>query len=632
MGLRARLALLAGSLILALAVGALALRTPAPRPPDAPIGAFSAERALHDVREMARAPRPVGSAPHARTRAYLLARMTQLGLSPQTQAGPLSPAAIRRMDAAGLEPGDAEFQAVNLVGVLPGADPLAPAVLMMAHYDSTPTSPGAADDAAGVSAILETVRALRARGPAPRTLVVLLTDAEELNLDGARIFFSDHPLRDRIGAVVNLEARGGGGRAAMFETGPGNAETVDLFARAAGAAPGGPYSSSLAVFVYRLMPNGTDFTISRNRGLAGANFAFIGRPAQYHSPSSTADALDPGSLQHMGSLALETVDALLRAPDLPRATRDRVYSDILGLFVVRHAPETGWALLGLAAALAGLAAWGAARAGGLTAAETARGAAEGLWVLTTGVVMAQATRVLAGPLSGRAESAADYYTLLRRLPWMEAGAGLAVLGVALAALAGRALIGRRIVTGVVFAAAVTALAAGGFNPVILATALASLALGWFGAKGPRSVWGAWLGLIGLVWLLGLAAQAAAPEAAFLLVWTGLLAALAAAATAIASSSLGRRTAFVAPAVATVLGGAWLAGFGHGAFLGIGMDLPGVLAVIGLLVLTLARPLAPPVGARRGFAAAAAVCLVLACGVSVAARWAEPAPAPPGMSR
>ena len=90
--------------------------------------------------------------------------------------------------------------------------------------------------------------------------------------------------------VPALEARGGGGRAMMFETGPGNAQTIARYAQATQRATGGPSSNALAVFVYRLMPNGTDFTVAAQRGLAGVNLAFIGRPAQYHSPTSTPDA------------------------------------------------------------------------------------------------------------------------------------------------------------------------------------------------------------------------------------------------------------------------------------------------------------------------------------------------------
>ncbi len=621
-----RLALFLGSILLALALGVAALQTPAPRGTATPPTDFSAERAMVDVREIARKPHPVGSAEHARVRDVLIGRMAALGLNPTIQTGPLSPEAVARLgDWSGGAPPVGAL-AANLIGVLPGRDPAAPAVLLMAHYDSTWTSPGAADDSAGVAAALEAVRAIRARGPADRSLILLLTDAEELNLDGARIFFGDHPLRDRVGAVVNLEARGGGGRAMMFETGPGNAETIALFTRAAGRADGGATSNSLAVLVYELMPNGTDFTVPRARGLAGVNLAFIGRPAQYHSPTATPDALDQGSVQHIGALALETTDALLRAPALPTATRNRVYADVLGHVFLGHAPVVGWVLLGLAAALWAFAFWGARHATRLSLADVGRGLLSGLWALAAGLVLTQAVRLLAGPLASRAESADAYYVLLRRLPWMEAGTALTVLAVALVALAGRETVGRRLRTGVVGGAVLLATILGGVSPLVLGAAAVALGLGWGSHGAPRTVWGGWLGLIALVALLGLLAQATAPEAAFLFVWTALLAALAAAGSALVSARLATATALLPPAVATVVGGAWLVTLSHPVFLGIGMDLPGVLMLLGLLILMLVRPLVPA-DRSRALALAAAACLVVACAASIGARLAEPAAAP-----
>ncbi|MBU4135354.1 MAG: M20/M25/M40 family metallo-hydrolase, partial [Alphaproteobacteria bacterium] len=430
-----RLLWLVGSLALALLLAALTLQVPAPAGADAPATAFSTERAMVDVREIARRPHPVGSADHARVQAALLQRMAALGLQTSVQAGPLSPAAVRRLEREGGSA--AGIGVTNLIGVLPGQDPRLPAVALMAHYDTVPDSAGAADDTAGVAAILEAVRAIRARGPADRTLVVLLTDGEELNLDGARAFWGGHPLRDRIGAVVNLEARGGGGRAMMFETGRGNAGTIGLFARAGARATGGVSSNSLAVFVYEAMPNGTDFTIPKDRGVQGVNLAFIGRPEQYHAPVSTPEALDQGSVQHIGSQALETADALLRAPALPAATQNIVYADLFGRVVIGHPPVMGWGLLGLAVLGLGLAVWRARARAGLTFADAGRGAVDGLWFLSTGLVLTQLVRLMAGPMSGRAESADAYYTLLARLPWMEAGAALTVLAVALALFGGR---------------------------------------------------------------------------------------------------------------------------------------------------------------------------------------------------
>jgi len=625
-GIMMRWALFLGSLAVALLIGVWALQVPAPRGMQTPAIQFSAARAMDDVRMIAARPHPVGSADHVRVRDVLFGRMTALGLNPALQAGALSPEAVAKLTRWGGDPAAAGNQAVNIVGILPGRDPRAAAVLIMAHYDTSWNSPGAADDGAGVAAVLEAVRAIKARGVGDRNLVVLLTDAEELNLDGARIFFSEHPLRERIGAVVNLEARGGGGRAMMFETGRGNAETIRLFTRAAVRADGGASSTALSIFVYENMPNGTDFTIPKNRGIAGVNFAFIGRPAQYHSPTDTPQNLDQGAVQHIGSQALETTDALIRAEALPVRGENLVYGDYLGRVFISHSTGLGWTLLAITAALGAFAAWGARHATRLEAADVGRGLLSGVWMLAMGVVVTHGVRILAGPMSARAESAEVYYTLLRRLPWMEAGAVLAVLAVALAALAGRAALGPRLLSGVVLVAVAVSLLLGGFDPIVLGAGVVALALSPWSRAAPHTVWGGWLGLIALVFVLGCAAQAAAPEAALILVWPGLLAAFAAAACALAGARLEAPRALAPAAIATVLGGAWIVTLAHPVFLGVGMDLPGVLSLMGLLALLLARPLAP-LKAGPTLAAGAAACLILAAGLSMTARFAEPPPPP-----
>lgn len=620
-----RLALLFGSLTLAFLLAVWTTQVPKPRPLDAPAAAFSAARAMTDIEQIARAPHPVGSPEHARVRAYLTARMSQLGLSPQEQAGPLSPASIQRLRKAGGDPDAANNQAINLIGVLPGKDRNQPAVMLMAHYDTVVGSPGAADDSTGVGAVLEAVRAIQARGPVERDLVVLLTDAEELNLDGARVFFGGHPLRDRIGAVVNLEARGGGGRAAMFETGREAGPTVDLFRRAAMRADGGTTATSLAVFMYEQMPNGTDFTIPKDRGIGGLNFAFIGRPAQYHSADSTPDNLDQGALQHLGSQALEAADALLRAPALPAKGPNTVYADVFGRLMLSHSAGVGWGLLGLAALLGGFAAWRARRTTGLTAGQVGRGLLDGLWFLFAGLVLAQAVRLLAGPTASRATSSETYYVLLRRLPWMEAGAVLTILALTLLFLTGARRSRPRVIAGTIAVLTLLVLLIGGFSPVMLGAGLIAAGLSLWPVKAPTSIWGGWLGLIALVFLLACAVQGAAPEAALLFVWPALLAATAAALAALISPDLTQPTGLIPSAVAGVLGGAWLMGLGHFVFLGIGMDLPGALALIGLLTLLFLRPLSPPVSAIRPVLIGAAACLILACGLTFAARFAEPTP-------
>ncbi|MFN3557958.1 MAG: M20/M25/M40 family metallo-hydrolase [Brevundimonas sp.] len=619
-----RLFWLIGSLVVALAVGVLTLQSPRPAGADAPATAFSTARAMTDVRQLAQRPHPIGSADHARVQTFLLQRMTALGLQTSTQTGPLAPGSIRRLTREGGAPAAANFSATNLIGVLPGANPALPAVALMAHYDTTPNSPGAADDSAGVAAVLETVRALRGRGPSERTLVVLFTDGEELDLDGARVFWGGHPLRDRIDAVVNLEARGGGGRAMMFETGRGNSQTIALFGEAAVRATGGVTSNSLAVFVYETMPNGTDFTIPKARGVQGVNFAFIGRPEQYHAPGSTPDALDQGSVQHIGSQALETADALLRAPALPVATTNTVYADVFGQVIVRYPPAIGWVLWGVAALLLGGAAALARRRAGLNFADLGRGMVDGLWFLTAGLVVTQVVRGLGGPMAGRIDSADAYYTLLARLPWLEAGIVLAVLALILAVLGGRARSDRRLTAGALAALTLlTVLFEGGLNPLILGAGVLATGLSLAPQLAAKTVWGGWTGLIALVLVFAAAAQGFAPETAFLFLWPALLAALVAVIAALFDPALLKPASLAPIAVTAAVVGAWLVGLSHPVFLGIGMDLPGALALLGLLGLMLVRPLSPEQSVVRPLLMVALAILFIGAGVSAYARIAEP---------
>src|SRR6185312_11985831 len=111
-------------LLLGLMAAVLAMRPPAPAPADAAPRVFSAGRAMADVRAIAQRPHPIGSADSLRVQAYLIKRMADLGLSPQVR-----PFASRRGEGR------------NLLGVLPGSDRQAPAVLLMAHHDSVPIGP-----------------------------------------------------------------------------------------------------------------------------------------------------------------------------------------------------------------------------------------------------------------------------------------------------------------------------------------------------------------------------------------------------------------------------------------------------------------------------------------------------------
>ena len=319
--------------VLAFWISAIALRPPAAKPANAPADQFSAQRALTDVRAIATAPHPVGSPRQAEVRAYLLGRMTALGLSPEahpvfSDAGP----------------------AANLIGVLPGKDRQGRGVMLMAHYDSVPAGPGAADDGAGVAAALETVRAIKASGVPGRDVLILLTDSEEKRSMGAGTFFEGDKTYRRVGVAINLEARGDKGRAVMFETHPRAGAMIQMLI-GAHALTG---ASSLMPDLYRRLPNGTDLTWAIRTGHRGLNFAFFSGIDAYHQPLDTPQRLDPGSLQSLGDQALDAARAFLPLSVLPPAAPDLVYGDLLGGAELAYPAWVGWGLVAVSAVLLGL--------------------------------------------------------------------------------------------------------------------------------------------------------------------------------------------------------------------------------------------------------------------------------------
>ncbi|MFC5059595.1 M20/M25/M40 family metallo-hydrolase [Saccharothrix xinjiangensis] len=313
-------------LVVIAAVGALAVlafRPPAPRA-DAPPAEFAAGRAEEHLRAVAQRPHPIGSADNARVREYVAGAARGFGAEVSVESDDVvrSWRGVERVATAH-----------NVVARVRGTDPSTSggrALLLVAHHDSVPTGPGAADDGAAVAAMLETVRALGQR-PVRNDVVFLFTDGEEAGTLGAEAFVRRHGV-DGYGAVLNWEARGSGGPVWMFETGPGNGPLVSAFARASGR----PIANSLAAEVYRLMPNYSDFSVFLDAGARGLNSAFIEHVHDYHSPYDDLERLDRGSLQHHGDtmvgLVRELGDRDLRAADGGSA----VYFDLFSRVLVRY--------------------------------------------------------------------------------------------------------------------------------------------------------------------------------------------------------------------------------------------------------------------------------------------------------
>lgn len=69
-------------------------------------------------------------------------------------------------------------QVRNIVAVRKGREG-GPAVMLTAHYDSVPGSAAAADDGAGVAAMLDIADLLATRAPLRHDVVLLFADGEE---------------------------------------------------------------------------------------------------------------------------------------------------------------------------------------------------------------------------------------------------------------------------------------------------------------------------------------------------------------------------------------------------------------------------------------------------------------------
>ncbi|MBL4605207.1 MAG: M20/M25/M40 family metallo-hydrolase [Flavobacteriaceae bacterium] len=195
----------------------------------------------------------------------------------------------------------------NIVAKIKGRED-GKALLLLTHYDSNPNlAIGASDAGSGVVTILEGVRAFLAKGEQPKNdVIILISDAEELGLLGAKAFVEHHPWAKDVGLVLNFEARGSGGPSYMLmETNGKNSQLISEFLK---ANPSYPASNSLLYSIYKKLPNDTDLTVFRENGnINGFNFAFIGDHFDYHTMQDTYERLDRTTLAHQADYLMNSL-------------------------------------------------------------------------------------------------------------------------------------------------------------------------------------------------------------------------------------------------------------------------------------------------------------------------------------
>lgn len=307
--------------------------------PDADLApiAFSTDRALVHVKNLSVEPHAVGFPGHGRARSYIISELKKMGLETMTQEG------YTAGDWANLS------KATNILARIEGSGD-GKALLLLSHYDSSPhSSLGASDAASGVATILEGIRAFLEENKTPENdIIILITDAEELGLNGADLFVNKHPWAKDVGLVLNFEARGSGGPSYMLiETNRGNGTLIEEFTK---ANPQYPVANSLVYSIYKMLPNDTDLTVFREDGdIEGFNFAFIDDHFDYHTALDNADRLDRNTLAHQGSYLMPLLQHFSSA-DLGnlKSLNDKVYFNLPFFKFVSYPFEWIWPMFFMA--------------------------------------------------------------------------------------------------------------------------------------------------------------------------------------------------------------------------------------------------------------------------------------------
>ncbi|NLA86253.1 MAG: M28 family peptidase [Clostridiales bacterium] len=263
--------------------------------------AFSVDRVRETIGEIAKEPHPVDTEAHERVCDYVCSRLAELGLEPDNGYSGSEESYV--VTTYGYK---------NIFARLDGASDNA--VLLVAHYDSARSSFGAADDGYGIATILETLRAIKAQKvPLLNDIMVLFTDGEELWMEGAKSELRHNLQRYKnVLLVINVEANGMKGPPLMFETGDKNAAVVGYYAKHAK----NPVAYSFTTAYYSFMPDNTDFSIFRNYGFNGLNFAVLDGFEYHHTPGDNPDNIDLRSLQHYGDQVFSIVKSFVSDPSV----------------------------------------------------------------------------------------------------------------------------------------------------------------------------------------------------------------------------------------------------------------------------------------------------------------------------
>ena len=391
-------ALLRWGLVVAfVGIGFSSLATPRSLSVDAPDSSFSAERAIEHVEAIAREPHPMGSTANAEVREYLVAQLRSKGLEPSLQ----TVSAPSYYGAAGT------VEVVNVYATIAGTASTG-TIILVAHYDTEPSTAGANDNAAAVATLLEAGRVLLSSAPLGNDVLLLFTDGEEpWPRYGSPAFIDEGRVTDPA-IVVNFEAAGTSGPSLLVEISGAESAMVADFA----AAVDDPVAFSFIGETLALLGEiGTDFDPFRAAGVPGYHFAYMRGSPVYHTLDDDLDSVSLDSLQHHGSNAVGLARRFGdRDLTVPVGGDGSVYFTLRPFFV-QYRSWVSTAAAGMAALLLGLSLYRTAPGSKPSAVVMARDAARA--VLTTVAVTLATTLVWLAIISIRSSpSVTESYVYL----------------------------------------------------------------------------------------------------------------------------------------------------------------------------------------------------------------------------
>lgn len=292
-----------------------------PLPIDVDKVEFSAERAFIHTKEISQKPHSIGSEEHGIVKQYIIDQLIEMGLDTMLHNS------TTFYDKESIHAGYVQ----NVIGILPGTE-RKKAIMYIGHYDTQPNTLGAADDGVAVASMLELARALTESEKLKNDIIFLFSDGEEAGLFGAKAFVEDEILKDKIGIIYNIEARGSSGPNVTYEISPENGWLMREFKKCVS----NPYATSISYEISRMLPNDSDFTPFRKAGFSGFNNAFLDDFVNYHSMTDSPENLDLRSLQHHGSNMID-IAKHFGNQDLTNAkSKDVVFFNFIGSWMILY--------------------------------------------------------------------------------------------------------------------------------------------------------------------------------------------------------------------------------------------------------------------------------------------------------